>query len=96
MGYGGRKAQELRRIVWATYPHECWLCGQPIRSFEEYEPDHVVPRSQLPPDAWYLAANARPAHGSRSLERCNSKRQARDHDEIRSQIASTDNLDWFD
>lgn len=81
--YTGRAAQRFRLLVWAdacarerTGSPTCHLCGTRIDSFDEYEPDHLVPVSVggAPLDL----SNARPAHGRRSAAhlRCNPRRQA--------------------
>lgn len=81
--YTGRAAARFRLLVWSdacarehTDTPTCHLCGTPIASLDEYEPDHLVPTSQG--GAPYDLDNARPAHGRRSAPhlRCNPRRQA--------------------
>ena len=91
--HGGRRITELRRTVWSTHPHVCWLCGEPIKAWREFEIDHVLPRSLGGTDS---LANLRPAHGRLSVERCNQRRGNSVADARRpgAQVEQ-DNSSWF-
>lgn len=90
--YSGKVITKARIAVWNTYPHVCHLCGKQIASFEEYEPDHLIPRSQggSPLDI----ANMRPSHGTKSKQRCNQRRGTKT---IAKYTATQplDNTEWF-
>lgn len=74
MAYSGRYLQRLRVLVAATYGMTCWLCHEPIESWREFEVDHVLPRAQGGSDA---LPNLRPAHGTFSEAKCNTRRGQR-------------------
>lgn len=90
--YGGRAAQAHRRLVAATYPWVCTLCGEPIASFDELEVEHLIPRA-LGGDPYDLD-NSRPAHGTRSDSKCNQRRGTKPLNEYRATRA-VDALPFF-
>ena len=91
--HGGRRITQLRRIIWSTHPHTCWLCGEPINTWREFEIDHVLPREHGGTDT---LTNLRPAHGRLSTERCNQRRGSKMVTETRP-VASVeqDETAWF-
>lgn len=90
--YSGKAAQRVRVEVWNAYPHVCHLCNGIIASFIEMEPDHIVPRSKggHPFDM----RNLRPAHGTRSKQRCNQRRGNKSATAYRKTRERND-MDWF-
>ena len=93
MTYSGRGVTRFRRLVAAAYGLTCHLCGQPIRTFAEMEPDHLIPRSGGGNP--YDLANVRPAHGTRSREKCNQRRGSRPLSETTTTNRDVDNAAWF-
>lgn len=69
--YSGTYLRRLRQHIWNTHPHTCHLCGQPITRIEDMELDHLVPRSR---GGTNTPDNLRPAHGTRTPQRCNNRR----------------------
>lgn len=65
--YSGRKAQAFRRLVMASFPWVCVICGAPILSADDFTVEHIQPRSRGGEP--YSLANAAPAHA-----RCNYSR----------------------
>ena len=92
--YSGRHLQRIRQAVWASYPHVCHLCGEPIATFEQMEPDHLEPRSRGTLPGMHDLPNLRPAHGTRSRERCNQRRGNKPVDQYR-RVRDIDHLAWF-
>ena len=90
--YGGRKVTRLRQIIWATQPHTCWLCGNPINNYAEFEIDHVLPRRHGGTNA---LTNLRPAHGAYSRTKCNQRRGSKLVTKQRPAALERDDTDWY-
>lgn len=60
---------DIKRAVIRTHGLVCWLCTQPISSFEEATMDHVKKASR---GELYEEGNLRPAHA-----KCNNERHRR-------------------
>ena len=93
MTYTGRQVTQFRLLVAATYGLTCHLCGQPIRNLQEMETDHLVPRSRGGDP--YDLANARPAHGTKSREKCNQRRGNQPLGSTTNTSSDSDNTAWF-
>ena len=91
--HGGRRITRLRHIIWSTHPHTCWLCGEPINTWREFEIDHVLPREHGGTDT---LTNLRPSHGRLSAERCNQRRGSKMVTELRPvSSVEQDETAWF-
>ena len=88
--YAGPMVAKVRMAIWSTHPHVCHLCGEPINSFREFEPDHLVPRALG--GSLFDLRNLRPAHGTFSRQKCNQKRGSK---ALVPTVKNQDNLGWF-
>ena len=67
--------RDIKRAVIRTHGLVCWLCKEPIASFDEATMDHVIKASK---GGSYEESNLRPAHAKCNNERHRKRRTPQD------------------